>query len=157
MRCLSKNGGGIEQGLELLSDPSRAAECAEWELHARECAGCRQLLSAWKALGEFEAPEVSADFDQRLYARIAQERAPWFRLKKSLWPAGPIAWWKPAIPLAACAALAVALLLRGSGPGPGVVDKGVAEQPVNMEQVEQVLQDLDLLAPVPPGTRPAEL
>ena len=132
----------------------------ELELHAQECQQCRGLLRMWTALDEYAAPAVSADFDQRLYARLAEEPArdqrSWAR--RVLWPSGPLAWWKPAIPVAACAALAVALLVRGPDGGASPAGGDAKVEPVNIEQVEQVLQDLDLLAPaLAQGAPPAAL
>jgi hypothetical protein len=105
---------------------------------------CRGWLRAWNALDEYAAPEVSPDFDAKLYARIAQDKpAGWRRV---LWPSGPLAWWKPAIPVAACAALLIALLVHA--PGTRVdSNKQAKVEPVNIEQVEQTLEDLELLAP----------
>jgi hypothetical protein len=130
--------------MDYLGGASTAERRAELELHAQECVECRGLLRAWNALDEYTAPEVSADFDTKLYARIAQEKPAWWR--GVLWPSGPLAWWKPAIPVAACAALLIALLVHT--PGTRVdSDKQAKMEPVNIEQVEQTLEDLELLAP----------
>jgi anti-sigma factor RsiW len=157
MTCLKNNKEGADILIEYLAGTLDPARQAALERHAAECPECRGLLGVWTTLDEFKAPEVSPDFDARLYARIAAEKsAPWWR--RLLWPAGPIAWWKPAIPVAACAALAVALIVRGPAGGPADGNKQAKVEPVSMEQVEQALEDLELLAPVPAqGAQPAAL
>jgi len=152
MKCLCKDNNGIDRLMEYLGGPGTAGRRAELELHAQECAECRGLLRAWSALDEFRAPEVSANFDQKLYARIARENeAPWpVRMWRTLRPAGPVAWWKMAIPAAACAVLVAVLAVRvpyGAADG----DKSAKVEPVNIEQVEQALDDMDLLSPVSPA------
>jgi hypothetical protein len=145
MTCLCKDQDGIERLMEYLGGASTAERRAELELHAQECVECRGLLRAWNALDEYQAPEVSPDFDAKLYARIAVDRQSWW--KGTLWPSGPMAWWKPVIPVAACAALLVALVVHT--PSPADLDKQakLSPEPLNIEQVEQALEDLDLLAP----------
>ena len=133
--------------MEYLGGASTAERRAELELHAEECIECRGLLRAWNALDEYTAPEVTADFDAKLYARIAEQKQSQSWIRRVLWPAGPLAWWKPAIPVAACAALLIALLVSVPKAGPVDGNKQAKVEPVNIEQVEQALEDLELLAP----------
>ena len=101
-----------------------------------ECADCRGLASVWERLDEFAVPEVSPDFDARLYARIAAEesRRPWwYRL---VWP--PIA---PAIAIAV-AALILFVNVRVSP------DAAKQANKTDIEQVAQAVDDLDLLIPL---------
>src|SRR5262245_5717539 len=144
MTCLCKEHG-FDRVMEYLGGAATPERRAELEAHAQTCIECRRLIRAWDALDEYEAPEVSADFDAKLYARIAEQNRAWVR--RVVWPAGPIAWWKPAIPVAACAALLIALLVRVPGGAPVDGNKQAKVEPVNIEQVEQTLEDLDLLAP----------
>jgi hypothetical protein len=125
-----------------------AASSAQLEAHFRNCAACNQAAEdqrkVWQALDEWKPEEVSLDFDQRLYARIAAEsREPWWRpsLRKPLVPA-----------IAAAAMLIFALLPHSSQtrvppprPTPKVV---VAGQRIDLRQVEQALDDMDMLTPV---------
>jgi len=143
MICLTKNDDVAGVLVEYLSGTLDSDRKVELERHAAECADCREMLAVWNTLDEWKAPEVSPDFDAKLYARIAQEsRAPW-------WKRAFGDWWKPALPVAAgCAVLALALMIRDP-------DVGVTPEPqtkariesVNIEQVEQALEDMDLLAP----------
>ncbi len=49
-----------------------------WTGTVKECAECRRLVEAqrtvFSALDQWAAPEVSADFDKKLYARIAADK-----------------------------------------------------------------------------------
>ena len=124
----------------------------EIDQHVESCAACRELVEAQRtvftALDDFAAPEVSADFDQKLYARIAAEKpAFWHR-----WlPATPIAlffttWWKPAVPVALAAlALSALFFVRSSHSGAAQSQPGIGK--ADIEQVEQALDDMDLLTP----------
>jgi hypothetical protein len=147
MICLAKNKDGADILVEYFGRTLEAQRTAELESHAAECAECRGLLGAWNALDEWEAPEVSADFDAKLYARIAGEsRVPWWKRALVL----PGFSWKSAIPVAAgCGVLALALMIHDPDGGPPALapDAKAKLEMVNMDQVEQVLDDLDLFAP----------
>jgi hypothetical protein len=101
-----------------------------------ECPDCRDFASVWKKLDEFPVPDVSPDFDARLYARIAAEetRRPWwYRL---LWP--------PVAPVAIAAVAAVVLFVHV----PGKPDVSKQSGTADIEQVAQAVDDLDLLTPI---------
>ena len=85
MICLTKNDQGAELLTGYLAKTLDTAGMAEVDRHIQECADCRGLVSVWEKLDEFAAPEVTADFDARLYARMAAEdaRQPWWR--RLLW------------------------------------------------------------------------
>jgi anti-sigma factor RsiW len=133
-------------------DPARAVE---FERHMEICGDCRRLVQAqsdvWETLDQWTPEPVSADFDARVYARIAQEQAApawrqwWWRISR---PVSPFAAWKPAVSLAAaCAVLAVAFVVHLPGTGGGASQ--IAPEKVDIEQVEKTLDDLDILTPVP--------
>ena len=136
MICLTKNEQGAELLTGYLAKTLDAAGMAEVDRHIQECADCRGLVSVWEKLDEFAAPEVTADFDARLYARIAADdaRQPWWRRLL----------WRPAVPLVAAGALVgLGLLMVPRTPN-------VATQPnqMDIEQVAQAVDDLDLLTPI---------
>ncbi len=156
MMCIKSN----QQGAEILTDycagrldPIRVSE---FEAHLQECAECRKLVEAQSAVWEmldvaWKPIEVSPDFDAKLYARIAQERTEpaWLRW----WMPRPL--WKPMASLAAIAAvLLLAVHLRmpdstgrvPSNPAPQQVQ--LSSEKIDVDQVEQALEDMDLLAPV---------
>ena len=110
----------------------------------------RRAEKLWMALDQLEASEISADFDARLYARIASEgtqptwRAWWNRV--SLEGLILSAWWKPALAgVAAVAVLVVGLTVRTHD----MQDAGRQLRPdsVDVEQLEVTLQDLEMLTP----------
>jgi anti-sigma factor RsiW len=116
------------------------------ERHLAECPACRSLAAqqaeVWKALDAWEAPPVSADFDRRLYRRIA-DQAPislWQRLMRPFRPL-PL---RRALPLtvAALLLLVAGLLLEHPGKVAPVEPRG---ETVRARQVERTLDDLELL------------
>ena len=141
MICLSKNEQGAELLTGYLAKTLDTADWAELEAHFRECDECRGLVTAWERLEEFSAPEVSPEFDARLYARIAAEaaRQPWWRRLL----------WRPAVPLVAAGALvAVALFMQF----PRTPDAPPQPSKTEIEQVVQAVDDLDLLTPIAQGS-----
>jgi len=153
MICLSKNKREAAILLEYCAGTLDAERAGAIENHARECAECRALIAAqmnvWRALGELAVPEVSPDFDARLYARIAQEEAKssWRGWLESLgvWS------WKPVLAgVAAAAVLAVGLSLYVPTlhvPKPSDASQQIRPESVDVEQVEVTLEDLDMLTP----------
>ena len=90
-------------------------EQAEFELHVRTCARCRELAeeqrAVWSALDEWPAVMPSVNFDETLYQRIAmfERRSRW----RGLVPDSRL--WRSAVPVAlACGALIAAFLLEGA-------------------------------------------
>jgi anti-sigma factor RsiW len=165
MNCekISKEREGVaNMAIDYCAGSLEPAQAAEFEHHLSECGDCTRVVAAqrevWESLGQLNVPEVSQDFDARLYARIAQEEAaPTWRkwLDRILKPATPVAIWKPALSMAAlCAMLAVGLMLRAPAP---VANTGQAVQMeatmqmeaphVDIEQVANALDELDLLMP----------
>jgi anti-sigma factor RsiW len=147
MICFANHREGAEILLDYSSGTLDGALRRDVDQHVESCAECRRLVEAqrtvYSALDEWTAPEVPLDFDQKLYARIAAEKpAFWHR-----WlPVTPIVWWKPAVPVALAAlALSALFFVRTSNPGPVQQQPGIGK--ADIEQVEQALDDMDLLAP----------
>jgi anti-sigma factor RsiW len=135
MICLRDNNQGADLLIGYLEGTLSTEDRRDLERHAAECAECRRLLSVQATLGLDVAPEVSANFDARLYARIAADQAqkPWWSLS-----------WKMAAPIAAmAAALAVTVWVRQPVPQPA--NPVVAQ---DVQQLEQALDDLELLMPL---------
>jgi anti-sigma factor RsiW len=148
MTCLQNDPQGAEILMDYCAGTLDAALSAQLEAHFRDCAACNQAAEAqrkvWQALDEWKPEEVSSDFDERLYARIAAEAG--------------VRWWrpslrKPLVPAIAVAAMLILALLPRSphlrvpppSPAPQVV---VAGQRIDLRQVEQALDDMDMLTPV---------
>ena len=72
MNCPLLKDEGAEYILDYCSGRIEAARAASLERHLSDCGECREVVAAqravWTALDEFEAMEVSPDFDRRLYA-----------------------------------------------------------------------------------------
>lgn len=154
MTCPSKTKEGAEILVDYCAHALPPERAAEFEKHAEECVDCRSAVkaqaAAWAALDQWAPAEVSQDFEARLYARIAQEATvPEWRawLGRIFNPAVPYSFWKALMPLtAACAVLTVGLLVRVQGTHDPA--KQVRGDNVDIEQVEQTLEVLDMLAPV---------
>lgn len=163
MICIRDNKHGAEILTDYCAGTLDDARAAELINHIRQCGECRKLVEAqqsvWEALGDWTPPEVSPDFDARLYARIAAEpvRPAWRQwLNRLIHPAAPRPLWKPLLPLAAAAAvLSLALFIQDpdvstppqkSAPS-AQVRSGKADLRIDADQVEQALDDLELLAP----------
>jgi anti-sigma factor RsiW len=159
MICIKDN----QQGAEILTDycankldPARATELAA---HVQECAECRELTegqrAVWEMLDTWKPIEVSPDFDAKLYARIGRERTEpvWLQWSRRIFsPAVPRPFWKPAASLAAVAAVLLLAVLRMPDSSVQVrSDPGnqaqLSSQKIDVDQVEQALEDLDVLAP----------
>ena len=136
MICLNKNEHGAKLLTGYLAKTLDAAGMAEVDRHIQDCAECRGLVSVWEKLDEFAAPEVTADFDARLYARLAEEdarRPCWRRLL-----------WRPAVPLVAAGALVGLGLLMV----PRTPDVAKPANQMDIEQIAQAVDDMDLLTPI---------
>lgn len=160
MICLNKNKQGTETLLDYCAGTLEPERAAAVENHARECAACRTLIAEqtnlWKALEEMEAPEISADFDARLYARIASEqarpawRAWWDRMSLSGLSLPGHRWAPLVAGLAATAILAVGLVVNTPLFHPHTapdVSRQIRPDAVDVEQLEVTLQDLEILTP----------
>jgi|SRR5579871_89236 len=107
--------------------------------HVAVCPACAQFVAGqrvvWDALGQWESPELSPDFNRRLYQKIdAAQPSSW--LKRWLQPL-----WRPLVPVAATCLLIVAGLVLHT---PAVHPVAHVES-VEPEQVERTLDDLQML------------
>jgi anti-sigma factor RsiW len=154
-RCAAASEQGMDLLVRFCGGELEGRAAAAFESHVAECDSCRQLVQAQKAmlleLDQWEAPPVSSDFDERLYARIAEEcRAPWW---KRTWLAlvNPVTGnlpWSKAIPVgAACALLAATFVVYPptSSKRSDQVPAVQSAESIDVEQVERTLEDLDML------------
>lgn len=116
------------------------------ESHVESCAGCREFVrgqnAVWSALDLWEAAPVSADFDRRLYQRIAQQVSWWDLLLAPFRPA-----YRHALPVAAAAGvvlMAVALMGRPSAPAVNPAPTAQVET-LRPDQVEHALAEVEML------------
>jgi anti-sigma factor RsiW len=147
---MSHNGCGsdTELLLEYAAGGLDAAGGKAVERHIEECVACRELVAAqraaWAALDGWEAPPVSADFDQRLYARIAREKSWWNGIWRPFSP-GLI---RRCLPVAAAAGLALVAVLVLNRPAsvPPATPAAVRQvEPLRPDQVETAVQDMEIL------------
>lgn len=158
MVCSLQNKKGEQILLDYCAHTLEPAQAIEFEKHMESCADCRRVVEAqsevWQLLDRWRPAPLPADFDARLYARIAQEAAtPVWRqwLRRMFQPAVPVSIWKPAVPIAAaCALLVFGFLVRT----PVVTEPSqhIRAEKVDIEQVETTLEDLDLLTPASQGS-----
>jgi anti-sigma-K factor RskA len=141
MDCITKDERGTEILLDYCTGTLDSTKAVEVDRHVASCAGCRAMVeeqrAVFQAMDSWATPEISSNFDSRLYARISVER-------HSGWSGFFRNWWKPAIPVAlAAAALSVLFVVRSSAP----VSNHTRMEKADLEQVEQALDDMDMLAP----------
>lgn len=133
MTCLRENNQGADLLIGYLEGTLSESDRRELDAHAAECADCQGLLAVQATLGE-PVPEVSSNFDAKLYARIAADEArrPWWHVS-----------WKVYAPaVGVMAMLAVAVYVQQ--PAPQVSDDPEISQDVQL--LEQALEDLELLS-----------
>ena len=121
---------------------------AEFARHLGDCESCRELLARqqaiWSALDAWRVSEISPDFDQRLFQRIAeQEQTAWWRRLFQ-----PRFAWAPVLPVAAaCAVLVAGFFLKNAwqteAPSSHSQPKPWIEQ-----QVVHALDDMDMLSQI---------
>ncbi len=159
MYCPMQAGEGAEMILAYCARRLEPERAALLERHLEDCESCRALVegqkAVWEALNVWEAMPVAPDFDRRLYRRVeAEAELGWWR--RLFRPVAPVSL-KPVLPLAAASVAVLAVWL--SRP-PAVVGPGPQPQfePVDIEQVETALEDLDMLHQLAraPGLDPSQ-
>ena len=138
------------------------AESAMVERHVRLCASCRQLVDAQRALWDnldcWEAAEISAGFDRRLYAALEAERERnilrrWFDTAAARWSFSS---WRPVISVAAASIILIAALWVET---PGTAGSGeqmptVQAERVDVDAAERAFEDLEMLRELSPRITP---
>lgn len=137
MTCLNENNA--DQLLAYFDGTLPEADRRALDAHAAQCSDCRALLSVHTELDAFTAPEVSSDFDAKLYARIAAEEAkPWWHVSN----------WKLVIPVTAVAAMLAVGVFVAERPTVGEPDTKANNVAPTQVELEQALDDLELLMPL---------
>lgn len=138
MNCPIKTQENREWLLEYSAGRLDGERASMLEHHVEACPACARFVEeqrvVWDALGQWETPDLSTDFNRRLYQKIDR--------------AQPSSWlhrfWRPLVPVAALCLLIVAgVVLRT--PTAGVNPAGSRVESVEPEQVERTLDDLQML------------
>jgi len=156
MNCILNTNEQEELLLGYCSATLDAETARTFSRHLNTCQDCRELVDLHKILDQslvdWQAPEVSSDFDQKLFARIRLEESkpqPWWQFFAKL-EFG----WKPLIPLAALVAIFAVFLSRT----PQVIDTAQGGDSIKadeIELVERALDDMEALQLLHP-TNPAQ-
>lgn len=128
-------------------DPARTAMV---ERHVEACASCARFVEeqrvVWDALSRWESPDLSADFNRRLYHKIDQAQ-PSSWMDRFLRPFQPLPFQpflRPMVPLAAACLLIVAGVMLHT-PTASLNPASSRVESVEPEQVERTLDDLQML------------
>ena len=147
MNCPLQTRENAEQLLDYCSRRLDPRTAVALERHIAVCPVCRQFVgnqhAVWEALDAWEAAPVSAEFDRRLYQRIANEQPWWRRIIQPLTEHWNVA--------ASAAGVCVLLLMAGVLLNHPVTTPEVARdapqvEQVQPEQVEHALDAMDMLA-----------
>jgi anti-sigma factor RsiW len=148
MRCPSEYRENAEWLLAHASRKLDAERAAVLEQHIAHCPACREYAAAqfavWEALEAWGAPEVSADFDRRLYQRIDREVSWWDLLIRPFRPAFvnrfvPVA-------AAACMLIAAGVLLQHPDGTPAMAPPQSAQvEALPPDQAANALQEMQMM------------
>jgi len=145
MNCPIKTQENREWLLEYSAGRLDRERTSMMERHVEACPACARFVQeqrvVWDALGQWETPDLSADFDRRLYQRIDRAQ-PSSWLARFLRPFQPL--WRPMVPVAAMCLLIVAGVVLHT-PTAGVNPAHARVESVEPEQVERTLDDLQML------------
>jgi hypothetical protein len=157
MTCPLQSESTIDVLLDYSAGKLDRARLASLENHMLTCAECSAFLAGqtdlWQTLDAWEPEPVSMDFNRRLWQRIDAEAAlPWYRKLADAFSTGA---WKPALPLAAAVLLVSTAFVmdhqrsvpapHGSETASGVSAGGSNAAPLDADQVERTLNDIQLL------------
>ncbi len=142
MICPMEKGDHSEL-LALTAQQLEEAQVARLQEHVQGCSRCREFVAGqeavWQALGAWEPPAITSDFDQRLFRRIEQ-KVSW---RERFWP---LQHW---LPIAAAACLVVVagwVSSRPAGVAPPPQAQAAQLQNLQPEQVEHVMDDMQMLS-----------
>jgi anti-sigma factor RsiW len=144
MKCPRETGQGPEMLLAYSSGELDTETAAAFAEHFRTCAACgkdaAEQQAVWSALGAWEAPGITADFDRRLYARIASEVSWWDRFARPMLV-------RRGLPVAAALAVTVVAVLveRPALTPASAVPESAQVEIVAPDQAEHALQDMETM------------
>ena len=138
MNCPIKTQENRDWLLEYSAGRLDRERTALLDRHVEACPACTRFVAeqraVWDALGQWESPDLSTDFNRRLYQKIEAAR-PSSWLARWLQPL-----WRPMVPVAAMCLLIAAGVMLHTPAHP--VSRAESVEP---EQVERTLEDLQML------------
>lgn len=166
--CILNNQEQEELLLGYCTSKLDAETARTYTRHLVSCEHCRDLVQMQKlvdeSLADWQAPELSQDFDRKLFARIRAEEAnpkAWWQQVFSTQFFSTSWAWKPALGIA-LVTIALALFITRSPDTTSLAQQSDSIQASEMEQVELALDDIEALhslqssdespAPEPGGT-----
>jgi len=147
MRCPSENRENAELLLEHASRKLDAERAAVLERHMAQCPACREYAAAqfavWEALDAWTAPDVSDDFDRKLYQRIEKEVS-WFDLL--IRPFRPLMAARFLPVAAACLLVAAGVWLERPDGSPAAIPGDTAQvEALPADQAANALQEMQVM------------
>jgi anti-sigma factor RsiW len=147
MNCPLESRGGAGILTEYSTRKAGSAAMPELDRHIETCPACRRLVSehqaVWTALDAWKGPAITGDFDQRLYASIAKEPAPWWRtLIRPLIHHRGLA----AATAALCVVITAGVVLDRPEKPAAPAKPEVVLVDVQADQVEQALDTMDVIS-----------
>jgi anti-sigma-K factor RskA len=151
MNCPIENTDTIDMLLDYCAGKLPDLQAEAFDRHMQACTECRDFVRSQRqvltAMDDWKEEPVSANFDRRLYERIADsEQRPSLRR----WLADKVGW-RPALSVgAACAALAVVLFIQTTdkpegNPSPVSTVENTRVETIEPELLESALDDLEML------------
>jgi anti-sigma factor RsiW len=144
--------------MEFVAGRLDADATARIEVHLESCPACRELAAGqravWETLDGWKAAPVSAGFDSRLYARIAQDVSWWDRALRPFRPS----MFRWGLPVAAAAGLVVMagvmIVDHSSGVSSAPRKASVQLETLRPDQAESALEDMEMLREIDGLVRP---
>ena len=157
MNCLLETREDTQLLLDYCAQALSAERAPLVATHIQSCSRCQEFAAAQQALSEalglWQAPPVSQDFNRRLYQRIDAEaaRAPWWKslLPQFLPGSAPPSLFRRGLPAAAaaCLLLTAGVFLQRPAASTLPAPRDMAQvESIQPEQVEQALDTMDLLS-----------
>jgi hypothetical protein len=140
----------------IIAQTGRQAPAPEMERHLWACSSCSQVYleqqALWRQMDAWEPPEISPDFDRRLFARIGSAAGSWVGLNRLGldWLSRPFHPFRPAFSLAlACVLLVATVVVERGRHTPVPADAGLAINVMERDdprQIDRALDDIQMLS-----------
>ena len=151
MNCILNTQEQEELLLGYIAASLDAETARTYSRHLTSCEHCRDLVAMQKlvdeSLADWQSPELSVDFDSKLFARIRLEESSsksWWQQWKPAQLLNSFWGWKPAL-VVALATIAFAIFLTRTRDGSSIAQQSETIQAHEIEQVELALDDIEAL------------